>query len=147
MKKLLIFPIWIFICAGFQFLMNCSKPLDSITESGQTTTDTVVVIDTLIMADTMFCARLNSHRQEIVWMLQNQEGYLSLEFVAEIERVLNSQALMIDIDDQQFQWYPSADLRFIIDGDLEQNASIRIWSTPPHAYGQPIDICLRVRAP
>lgn len=147
MKKLLLFPIWIFICAGFQFLMNCSKPLDSISESGQTATDTVVVVDTLIIADTMFCARLNSNRQEIVWMLQNQEGYFSLEFVAAIERVLNSQTLMIDIDDQQFQWRLSEDLRFMIEKDLEQNASIRITSIPPHAYGQAIDICLRVGAP
>ena len=80
-------------------------------------------------------------------MLQNQEGYLSLEFAAAIERVLNSQALMIDIDDQQFQWCLSEDLRFMIERDLEQNASIRIRSIPPHAYGQAIDICLRVRAP
>lgn len=157
MKKLILFSIWVFIFAGFQFLMNCSKPLESINENGQipadTVTDTVAVIDTVVVidtisvADTMFCARLNSQRQEIVWMLQNQEGYFSLEFVAAIERELNSQTLMIDIDDQQFQWRLAEDLRLMIETYFEQDAIIRITSIPPHAYGQAIDICLRVRAP
>ena len=157
MKKLILFSIWVFICAGFQFLMNCSKPLDSINENGQfpadTVTDTVAVIDTIVVidtisvADTMFCARLNSQRQEIVWMLQNQEGYFSLEFVAAIEREPNSQTLMIDIDGQQFQWRLAEDLTFMIEMYFEQDAIIRITSNPPHAYGQAVDICLRVRAP
>ncbi len=146
MKKLILFSIWVFIFAGFQFLMNCSKPLDSISENEQTSSDTVAVVDTLIFADTMFCARLNSQRQEIVWMLQNQEGYFSLEFVAAIERELNSQTLMLDIDDQQFQWRLAEDPRFMIEGYFEQDAIIRITSNPPHAYGQAVDICLSVRA-
>ncbi len=147
MKKLILFSVWILIFVGFQSLMNCSKPLDSIGESGQTSSDTVAVVDTLIIADTMFCARLNSQRQEIVWMLQNQDGYFSLEFVAAIERVGNSQTLMIDIDDQQFHWRLAEDPRLMIEMYFEQDAIIRITSIPPHAYGQAIDICLRVRAP
>ena len=103
------------------------------------------IVDTVYI-DSLFCARLGSHRQEIVWMLFNQEGLYRLEFQATAERIRRPQILVIDIDHQQYQWNLSTDLDFIMELNLENHATIRITSVPPHAYGQSIDICLRARA-
>jgi hypothetical protein len=146
MRKLILVTIWIFVCAGAQGLINCSKPLDSIDENGQASGETVVVIDTVVVADTMFCGRLSSHRQEIVWLLQNEEGRFVLEFMVEVEREVRSQTLLIDIDDQQFWWHLAENSKFTTEQELGQDASIRITSIPPHAYGQAIDICLKLEA-
>jgi len=168
MKKLILLSIWGFVSFGFLYLANCSKPLD-IDEIIQAPPDTVFVSDTIIFTDTlysdttfvdtlfidttfvdtiyidtMFCARLSSHRQEIVWMLFNQEGLYQLEFLAITERIRHSQTLVIDIDGQSFSWRPADNNELLIEQNLDQYAAIRIISVPPHAYGQAIDICLRV---
>ena len=162
MKKLILFLICAVISAGFMCLASCSKPLN-INEIDQVTPDTLYVSDTIVFidtiyvdtifidtifvdtafADTFFCARLSSQRQEIVWMLFNQEGPYQLEFQALPERT-HSQTLIIDIDGQRFSWVPSDSRDFTIETELEQNALIRIASIPPHAFGQAVDICLRV---
>jgi len=166
MKKIILFLICAVISAGFVYLAKCSKPLnineiDQVTPDTLYVTDTIVFIDTIfvdtifidtiyvdtIFADTLFCARLSSHRQEVVWMIFNQEGLYRLEFQAMPERIQPSQTLIIDIDGQRFPWTPSDSRDFFLETDLEQNALIRITSSPPHAYGQAIDICLRVRVP
>lgn len=163
MKKVILFSAWAVVFAGIQLLTNCSKPLDSIDENGQipgdTVTDTIVVFDTVVVIDTVvvvdtisvgdttFCARLNSHRKEIVWMIGNDEGLYNLEFSVIREREDPSQILVINIDDQQLFWPPSEYSEFIVDQYLGQNAIVRIESIPPHSYGHAIDICLRVRAP
>jgi hypothetical protein len=167
-KKVILFSAWAVLFTGIQLLTNCSKPLESIDENdqipGDTVTDTivvfdtvavfdtvvvidtVVVVDTISVADTAFCARLNSHRKEIVWMIGNDEGLYSLEFSAISERENHSRTLVISIDDQQFFWHLSEYSEFIADQNLEQNAIVRIESIPPPSYGHAIDICLRVRA-
>ncbi len=146
MKKLILFSVWVVSCVGFLYLMNCSKPLDSIVKYGQTDSDTVFAVDTIIVVDSTYCARLNSQRQEIVWILFNQEGLFHLEFEAITERDNDSRTLVIDLNDQQYIW-PLAEYHgFILEQNLEQNTHVRIVSDPPHAYGQAIDICLSVRA-
>lgn len=115
-----------------------------------TTIDTLYVdttfVDTVYI-DSMFCARLSSHRQEIVWILFNQPGTYQLDFLAIAERIRRSQTLVIDIGGSSYSWRPGLELEFSVEQDLGQNAVIRVMSTPPHAYGQAIDICLRVRRP
>ncbi len=170
MKKLILSLIWVVISAGFIYLVNCSKPLDVSKIIQETDTvfvsDTIIFSDTLyadttfidtlyidstiidtVIVDTMFCARLNSQRQEIVWMLFNQEGQFHLELQTLTERIRGSQTLLIDINGAQFQWEPADNRELEIDINLERNTIIRITTTPPHAYGQAIDICLRIRAP
>lgn len=169
MKKVILFSAWAIVFAGIQLLTNCSKPLESIDENEQipadTVTDTVVVfdtvavidtvvvvdtviiIDTISVADTTFCARLNSHRKEIVWMIGNDEGLFHLEFSAIREGENDSRTLVINIDDQRLFWHLSEYSEFIVEQNLRQDAIVRIESIPPHSYGQAIDICLRVRAP
>ena len=146
MKKLILFSVAVVIYIGIQLLMNCSRPLESINGVEQVPPETVTVIDTITLDDTMFCAKLNFYRKEIVWMFHNQEGLFRLEFVAAPEREHSSQTLLIDIDERQFLWHLADSLEFIIEQDLEQDATIRITSVPPHAYGRAIDICLSVRA-
>ena len=136
---------------------------DTITFTDTLYTDTTfidtLIIDTLIIdtlyidttivdtvyIDSMFCARLSSHRQEIVWLLFNQEGLYQLEFLAITERIRHSQTIAIDIDGQIYSWRPGESNELLIEQYLDQYAVIRIVSVPPHAYGQAIDICLRVR--
>ncbi len=170
MKKLIMSSIWVVISAGFIYLANCSKPLDVSQIIQETDTvfisDTIIFSDTLyadttfidtlyidstiidtVFLDTIFCARLNSQRQEIVWMLFNQEGQFRLELQTLTERIRDSQTLLIDIGSSQFQWDLSENRELEIDVNLERNAIIQITTLPPHAYGQAIDICMRVRAP
>ena len=104
------------------------------------------IVDTVFI-DSMYCARLSSHRQEIVWILFNQEGTYRLDFLAVAERIRRSQTLLIDIDGQSYSWQPANDNELFIEQHLDQYAIVRIASIPPHAYGQAIDVCLRVRAP
>lgn len=171
MKKFVLFLIWAVINIGFLSLLNCSRPLD-IDRITQPSADTVFVPDTIIFndtlyvdtlytdtlyvdtlyvdtiyADTMPCARLNSHRQEIVWLLFNQEEFYRLEFLAATEQIRRSQILVIYIDEEQYYWDLSDSMSFTIERDLDELATIRITSQQPHAYGQAIDICLRVREP
>lgn len=174
MKKMFVLFVWLSVSAGFLYLMNCSKPLDidSILENGpdtvfisDTLTDTLyndttiidtLIIDTLIIdstivdtvfIDSMFCARLNSHRQEIVWILFNEPGIYQLDFLAIAERIRRSQTLNVDIDGHSYSWVPAEDFHFSVEQNLGQYAVIRISSTPAHAYGQAIDICLQVSEP
>lgn len=104
------------------------------------------IVDTVFI-DSMFCARLSSHRQEIVWILFNQPGTYQLDFLAITERIRRSQTLIIDIDGSNYSWRPGVQFEFSVEQDLDQYAVIRIMSTPPHAYGQAIDICLRAQQP
>ena len=151
--------------------------IDSIMESGpdtvfisDTLTDTLyndttiidtlivdtLIIDTLIIdttivdtvfIDSMYCARLSSHRQEIVWILFNEPGLYQLDFLAVAERIRRSQTLNVDIDGQSYSWVPAEDFHFSVEQNLGQYAVIRIESNPAHAYGQAIDVCLRVSEP
>jgi hypothetical protein len=170
MKKSILIASWVLIGAGFIYLSNCSKPLE-INEIGGISPDTIFVHDTVtdtlyndttivdtviidttlvdtVFVDSMFCARLSSHRQEIVWMLFNDPGSYVLDFQMITERIRNPQTLVIDIDGQQYSWTISNNSREMsIETDLERNALIRIMTVPPHAYGQAIDICLRVSVP
>lgn len=176
MKRFVLFLIWAAINIGFLGLLNCSRPLD-IDRITQPSADTVFVPDTIIFndtlyvdtlytdtiyvdtlyadtiyadtiyADTMLCARLDSHRQEIVWLLFNQEQLYRLEFLAATERIRDSQIVVIDIDEEQYYWDLSGSLNFSIERNLDELAIIRITSQQPHSYGQAIDICLRVGEP
>lgn len=181
MKKMIFVSIWFLAGAGFLYLANCSKPLDTnrIVETGPETTfvtdtisftdtlyndttliDTLIVdsliVDTLIIdslivdtiyVDSMFCARLGSHRQEIVWILFNQPGDYRLDFLAIAERIRRSQILDLNIDGTSYSWRPADNFEFSVEQELDRYAVIRIESTPAHAYGQAIDICLRVSGP
>ena len=104
------------------------------------------IVDTVYI-DSMFCARLSSHRQEIAWLLFNQEGLYRLEFRAITERIRRSQTLVIDIEGEIYSWRPADNNELFIEQYLDQHAIVRVASVPPHAYGQAIDICLRVRKP
>jgi len=112
--------------------------------------DTLIIDSTIvdtIYIDSMFCARLSSHRREIVWILFNEPGLYQLDFLAIAERIRRSQTLNVDIDGQVYSWIPAEDFHFSVEQTLGQYAVIRITSTPAHAYGQAIDICLRVSEP
>lgn len=172
MRRAVLIGTWTIISAGFIYLSNCSKPLD-INEIGGVSPDTILMYDTVTYTDTlyndttiidtvivdstlvdtvyvdsMFCARLNSYRQEVVWMLFNNEGHYLLEFQTLTERIRHPQTLLIDIDGEQYEWALSDRNREMsIDSYLERNALIRIVTVPPHAYGQAIDICLDVKNP
>lgn len=161
MKKFVLFLIWAAINIGFLSLLNCSRPLD-IDRITQPSADTVFVPDTIIFTDTLYvdtlyvdtiyadtmpCARLGSHRQEIVWLLFNQEERYRLEFLAATEQISRSPMLVIYIDEERYYWDLSDSLNFTIEQDLDELATIRITSQQPHAYGRAIDICLRVSEP
>jgi len=147
MKKLILLSFLTLSSVSFLYMMNCSKPLDSINDFGQTNSDTVFVGDTIIVADTMFCARLNAQRQEIVWIIQNQDGFYYLDFVAITERIDDTRTLIIEINDQVYFWPLEETHELTIERTLDDNTIIRIESDPPHAYGNAIDICLSLREP
>lgn len=112
--------------------------------------DTLIIDSTIVdtvYVDSMFCARLSSHRQEIVWILFNQPGTYQLDFLAIAQRIRRSQTLELNIDDSSYSWRPADNFEFSVEQNLGQYAVIRIKSTPAHAYGQAIDICLRVSEP
>jgi hypothetical protein len=175
MRKIIILFLWLITCAGFLYLSNCSRPLDidriieaspdtvfiSDTLYNDTTIIDTLIVDTLIIdtliidstivdtvfIDSMFCARLSSHRREIVWILFNQPGTYRLDFLAIAERIRRSQTLEINIDGTAYSWRPADNFEFSVEQNLGRYAVIRIESTPAHAYGQAIDICLRVSEP
>jgi hypothetical protein len=175
MRKMIVLFVWLTASVVFIYLANCSRPLDidRIIEAGPDTvfvSDTVyndttiidtliidtliidtLIIDTLIVdtvyIDSMYCGRLSSHRQEIVWILFNQPGNYRLDFLAIAERIRRSQTLEINIDGNSYSWRPGDNFEFSVEQNLGRYAVIRIKSMPAHAYGQPIDICLRVSEP
>jgi hypothetical protein len=159
MKKLILFSFWMLSVTGFLYMTNCSKPLDSIDNTGHAyfdtlyvadtiiVVDTVVVVDTIVVADSMYCGRLNAQRQEIVWILQGQEGLFFLDFAAITSREGDSRVLIISIDDQQYSWPLDDYLELTLEQDLYENTLITITSEPPHAYGQAVDICMSLRSP
>jgi hypothetical protein len=112
--------------------------------------DTLIIDSTIvdtIYIDSMFCARLSAHRREIVWILFNQPGTYRLDFLAIAERIRRSQTLNVNIDGHTYSWIPADNFHYWVEQDLGQYAVIRITSTPAHAYGQAIDICLSVSEP
>jgi hypothetical protein len=127
MKKLIAISFWAIVCLGYLYMMNCSKPLDSVNHTQLANADslyvadTIIVGDTIIVVDTMYCGRLNAQRQEIVWMLFNQEGLYQLEFAAISERLNDTRTLVIDINDQEFYWMLEDNLEFIIEQNLNEN--------------------------
>ena len=153
--------IGIILCVGFIYIINCSKPLDTVYHENQRSSeqeviqDTIIVIqdsviviqDTIIIIETNYCARLNAQRQEIVWVLQNIEGEHFLDFIAIPERNNDRRTLIIDIGDETYFWNLADGHEITIESEIFDNTIIEIVSTPPHAYGHAIDICLSLRIP
>lgn len=160
---LLVASLW---CVAHSFV-GCADPMQNVTQSpapppGAThdtvsTVDTVVVIDTVIQVDTVIvvvpdtgtstqlCSRIGSGQHEIVWILQDQDGLYTLDFVAMVARDQPVQSVVVDIDGKKFSWSPSKNPEFVTIQHLSPHAVIRIFSTQPCAFGHPIDICLAVR--
>jgi hypothetical protein len=105
--------------------------------------DTVIVIqiDTLMLPST-FCARLKSCQRPIVWMLQNPAGSYTLEFAAAAERDHPPQALIIEVEGQEYEWQLVDGALYVLDLELPEDAVVRISSKSPHSYGHALDICL-----
>jgi hypothetical protein len=170
MKRIVLLSIPV-VFAGLLLAFSCSKPLDTerITQGG---TDTVFVSDTLIFTDTLYqdtlyidtlysdtlyfdtlfvdtllCGRLSSHRQEIVWLLFNKEGDCGFEFMASVQRVRDPQVLVVDIDSERYLWDLADGLQFAVEQEIGAFAAVRITSEQPHAFGQGVDICLRITSP
>lgn len=159
MKRLLSFSVWAFLLAAMQLLGNCSRPLESVSEEGFASPETVIVVDTVTYVDTVvvvvpdssgsqiLCGRLFSHQQEIVWIFPGWEGLFRLDFAAIAERGHPRQTLAVDIEDQQFLWRLAESTEFSTIENLEHDTSVRISSVPPYAFGHAIDICLSVGEP
>lgn len=168
MRKYLLLSILAVFGAGFMSALNCSKPVD-LSDLGQSGIDTVFVQDTVVYSDTIYidsvrvdtvyidtlyndttiidttlCARLSSHRQEIVWLLFNPEGDYRMHFRAATDQRRCLPELIVDIDDLRYRWNLDDDLEFIVEKSLSGYSTIRITSTEPHAFGHPIDICLHL---
>jgi len=103
--------------------------------------DTVIVYDTLLQ----YCSRLEASVQEIVWPLRNGQGAYALDFQAALERDRPEQALILSIDERQFEWSFESGLEFRFEGNLSGNAIVRISNIPPPARGHAIDICMTIR--
>ena len=158
MKRLILMLLCGCVLISLQFVVNCSRPLESIDEIdtlfpvSETPGDTVVRVDTVTIVEGndgssfRFCARLASNQQEIVWLLQNEAGQFHLEFAALADRIHPSQTLLIEIDGEQFQWQPAKNMDFVIEQELGENAIARISSSTPHSFGHAIDVCLKVKA-
>ena len=119
-------------------------PVDTVYLPGDTIympPDTVIEHDTLLQ----YCGRLESPVQEIQWLLMNDSGQYVLEFQAALENDRPEQALIVDIDGLEFEWYLADTLHFRFEGPLGQEAIVRICLTPPPARGHGIDICMVVR--
>jgi hypothetical protein len=154
MKKVLAWLILVSALLAMQLISDCSQPLESPFENGQNSPDTIIITDTVRITDTteiiipdtgssqILCARLSSHRKEIVWMFRNDPGAYSLDFRAAVERDNPSRTIVIDIGQQRYFWPLLESLEYLIEPELEQDATIKITSIPPHAFGQAIDICL-----
>ena len=172
MKKTVAF---ILLAGGFfliQLHTTCSKPLKSLADYDQnpppetlfvvdtiSSVDTLIIVDTLITSDTIFieipdsggtellCGRLNSYRQEIVWIFRNQEQVYRLELIAVLERNQPQRTLMVEIEGQHIIWPVTDNNQIIIEGLLTQNTTMIISTLQPRALGQAIDICLFVDSP
>lgn len=172
MKKLAAFILIVASLFLIQLLTTCSKPLKSLDGYDQnppldtlvivdtiSSVDTVIIVDTVVMVDTiiieipdsggtdLLCGRLNSSRQEIVWMFRNQQRVYRLELLAILERDNPPRTLLVDIEGQQFYWDVTDNHQMIIEGLLPQNATMIISTLQPRALGQAIDICLFVDIP
>lgn len=150
MRRTIFLAILALVLAGALFQLNCSKPLETLSDQDPIQIDTIYIVDTVYvnMPDTsgeqLLCARIASNQHDIVWMFRNPEGTFRLEFEANIGKESPVQEIIIEIDDNKFSWHPVQNKEFAIERDLIQNASIRISTDVPHAYGHAIDICLKI---
>jgi hypothetical protein len=115
-------------------------------------TDTIV--DTLECTDTVIvfvqdttgvqteCARLSSHRQELVWLFQNDAGDHSIQFISNIDGSNPVRNLDVYIDGQFYSWDPHANSELIVQQNLGANVIIKVGASQPTAFGHPIDICV-----
>lgn len=158
MKRFFFLLACAVLLVGIQFLVNCSTPLDSISGASPFPSDTVTIVDTVIQIDTVIitepdssglffvCSRLSAGQQEIVWLFRNEEGMFHLEYAASAEFDQPTQLVIVDIDGEQFEWRPSSNPEFILDHNLEENATMRITLDQPPSFGHAIDICLTLTA-
>ena len=113
-----------------------------------TIVDTVECNDTVIVfvQDTTGvqteCARLSSHRQELVWLFQNDAGDHSIQFISNIEGTNPVRNLDVYIDGQFYSWDPHADIELIVQQNIGANSIIKVGASQPTAFGHPIDICV-----
>lgn len=170
MKKFLFLAGLTILFVGIQFLMYCAKPLESdlggpfpfpsdtiyVTDTVlqfDTTVvfDTVTIVDTVIITEPdttgtrMLCARLGSHRHEIVWIFSNHEGLYSLDFSAIVDRDHPPKMLLVDVDGLTVEWFPIENMELTMELNLSEDFIIRITPQTPLSLGNTIDICLTLR--
>ena len=113
--------------------------------------DTVVVTDTVIVKDcddddhdqcSKQCNTLNSKHKVITWRLDNEAGRYKLEFTSWTEKDMPAQKLWIEVGGQKYAWTPSQDNEFSLELNLPADATVKMWSDNPHAYGHDIKVCL-----
>lgn len=106
-------------------------------------TDTVIIVDTLTISPT-YCASLSSSQKTVTWMLQNHAGTYRLEFVASGDNNDPKEELTIEIGDEEYEWRPYVNPEIVLELDLNDDARTLIYSSAPHAFGHPLDICLKI---
>lgn len=127
-------------------------PGDTIFDTipGDTIYDTTVVYDTTIInvpdsTDGIpLCARLDSHRPEIVWILKADPGEYSFEFLAVTDDFSKCRELIVTINDAEYRWNPAQLDEMRLDITVDSKITIRIVPDKPAALGHPVDICLTV---
>lgn len=116
--------------------------VDTVTVMDSTVVDTVIIVEPDPGDSDILCARLSQARQEVVWLFRNTEGLYHLEFVALPEREHPTQILEVTIDETTYTWNMAQGLKMIFDQSLTSNATIRIATKKPPAFGHAVDICL-----
>ena len=130
---------------------------DTVTIIDTTTiVDTIVIFDTLTIQDTvivivpdsggpfMFCSRLGSNQQEVVWMFRNSAGPYRLEISAHAERLQPEPNMVVNVDGVTYDWNLAESSELILDQPLSENATVIIERGKPNPFGHAIDFCILI---
>lgn len=118
--------------------------------------DTIFVYDTTTLQDTIiivvpdstgpfvYCSRLGSNQQEVVWMFHNSAGAYHLEISAAAERLKPEPQLIVTVDGVGYDWNLAESLKLALDQPLLENATIVIERAKPNPYGHALDLCIYI---
>lgn len=88
------------------------------------------------------CVELSHERTSLVWRLNNAAGMFELVFTGEVEKNMPAQTVVIKINGAEYEWTVQDESVFTLTVDMPADAEVTLDSSPPHAYGHEIEVCL-----